>query len=176
MFGYRPRRLPKQPEDVLNGMWLTNRFHQKPTWLPWNSVEQRYFDLTKPVVVMTHGWNDEWHSQHWLTEAQKLFLAYEDVNFVGVEWAKAGQNIDYFQSAADTQTVGRMIAKVRGYANTDLAVSRVFFTAARFFLRKTRDALPFKKVTKADLDALTTRYASILLSLHWTLLGRTRVL
>ena len=94
---------------------------------------------------MTHGWNDEWHSQHWLTEAQKLFLAYEDVNFVGVEWAKAGQNIDYFQSAADTQTVGRMIAKVRGYANTDLAVSRVFFTAARFFSGKLETHFRLKK-------------------------------
>ena len=94
---------------------------------------------------MTHGWNDEWHSEHWLTEAQKLFLAYQDVNFVGVEWAKAGQNIDYFQSAADTQTVGRMIAKVRGYANTDLAVSRVFFTAARFSPEKLEMLFPFKE-------------------------------
>ena len=68
---------------------------------------------------MTHGWNDEWHSEHWLTEAQSLFLSYEDVNFVGVEWAKAGQNIDYFQSAADTQTVGRIIAKVRKAAYAD---------------------------------------------------------
>jgi len=76
---------------------------------------------------MTHGWNDEWHSDHWLTEAQKLFLSYEDVNFVGVEWAKAGQNIDYFQSAADTQTVGRIIAKVRKAAYADLAVPRGFF-------------------------------------------------
>ena len=76
---------------------------------------------------MTHGWNDEWHSEHWLTEAQSLFLSYEDVNFVGVEWAKAGQNIDYFQSAADTQTVGRIIAKVRKAAYADLAVERGFF-------------------------------------------------
>jgi len=112
MFGYRPRRLPKSPENSLNKILLTNKFHQKPIPISWNAVETRFFDLTKPVVVMTHGWNDEWSGDHWLTEAQSLFLNYEDVNYVGVEWAKAGQNIDYFQSAADTQTVGRIIAKM----------------------------------------------------------------
>ena len=128
MFGYRPRRLPKSPENSLNKILLTNKFHQKPIPISWNAVETRFFDLTKPVVVMTHGWNDEWSSDHWLTEAQSLFLNYEDVNYVGVEWAKAGQNIDYFQSAADTQTVGRIIAKVRKEAYADFVVERGFFS------------------------------------------------
>jgi len=111
--GYRPRRLPKSPNDVLTGMFITNSKNRVERAINWQSVNEGLFETNKKVVVMTHGWTDEYDDKSFMTAARDNFLNHQNVNFISVDWSKGSQNLDYFQSAADTQTVGRTIAKVK---------------------------------------------------------------
>ncbi|CAG5087992.1 Oidioi.mRNA.OKI2018_I69.PAR.g11694.t1.cds [Oikopleura dioica] len=110
--GYRPRRLPKSPSDVLTGMFITNSKNRVERAITWNNVNENLFETNKKVVVMTHGWTDEYDDRSFMTKARDNYLNHQNVNFISVDWSKGSQNLDYFQSAADTQTVGRMIAKM----------------------------------------------------------------
>ena len=60
------------------------------------------------MIVLTHGWTEEWDNRHWLNEGRDALKS--TVNFIGIDWSGGSQNLDYVQSAADTQIVGRAVA------------------------------------------------------------------
>ena len=93
-------------------MYITNSKNRVERAINWQSVNEGLFETNKKVVVMTHGWTDEYDDKSFLKNARDNFLNHQNVNFISVDWSKGSNNLDYFQSAADTQTVGRMIAKV----------------------------------------------------------------
>ena len=94
-------------------MFITNSKNRVERAITWNNVNENLFETNKKVVVMTHGWTDEYDDRSFMTKARDNYLNHQSVNFISVDWSKGSQNLDYFQSAADTQTVGRMIAKVK---------------------------------------------------------------
>lgn len=99
------------PQSIatVNPKFFLSNSRYTDTKIDWENPNISRFDNGKKVVVMTHGWTEEWNNRHWLNDARDAMKS-KNVNFIGIDWAGGAQNLDYVQSAADTQIVGRAVA------------------------------------------------------------------
>jgi len=84
------------------------------------------FDKTKETKILVHGWINGWHETFYRLMKDTLLEA-GDFNVMVTMWEGASYNINYFQSAADTRTIGTEIALVIGNLIDKLGMSRTQF-------------------------------------------------
>lgn len=122
--GYRPARMPESVKTVNPKFTLTNKLYTDSS-INWQNVPNSRFQTGKPVVVLTHGWNDDYDDRSFIADARDNFKRYKDVNFLALDWSGGSKQLDYPLAAANTQVAGRSIAylfnqlKSAGFRNSD---------------------------------------------------------
>merc|ERR1712046_29950 len=106
--GYRPARMPSSIRTV-NPIFKLSNSRYTDTNIDWENPNTSRLNKGQKVVILTHGWTEEWDDRSWINDGRDAFKG-KNVNFIGIDWRGVSQNVEYVQSAADTQIVGRAVA------------------------------------------------------------------
>ncbi|XP_012552225.1 pancreatic lipase-related protein 2 isoform X2 [Bombyx mori] len=81
--------------------------------LPENNeqIRSEYFDATKSLTLLTHGWLSSSDSE-WLQYIKNSLLKRDDFNVIAVDWREISRNKIYPWPAFSTRYVGKQIAKL----------------------------------------------------------------
>jgi len=105
---FNSARMPSAISTV-NPIFKLSNSRYTDTNINWQSPNTSRFNRGEKIVILTHGWTEEWDDRSWINDGRDAFKG-KNVNFIGIDWSGGAQNIDYVQSAADTQIVGRAVA------------------------------------------------------------------
>ncbi|XP_031827119.2 phospholipase A1 isoform X1 [Nomia melanderi] len=73
-------------------------------------LEWTDFRIERETVLIVHGFLS--HGQEsWITDMEKSFLQWNDVNVVVVDWSSGGNTWNYYKAAVNTRVVGYQIAR-----------------------------------------------------------------
>jgi len=103
-------RLPLSPTDVQAKFFLDTKYQQDYLLDPTdpNSIYRSGFAEEFETKFIIHGYTDA-GDRKWMYDLSDQFIKNDqDVNVIRVDWQAAATNIDYAQSATDTQVVGGM--------------------------------------------------------------------
>ncbi|CAL7952504.1 unnamed protein product [Xylocopa violacea] len=73
-------------------------------------LEWTDFQIERRTIVIVHGFLSH-GQQSWISEMEKAFLQWGDVNVVIVDWSAAGSTWNYYKAAVNTRVVGYQIAR-----------------------------------------------------------------
>lgn len=94
-------------------MWLyTRRNPENPQILKLgvpDSVQNSYFDSSKPLRIIIHGWNSNRESPVNVL-IRRAYLEKDDVNVIVVDWSAGANNIVYFTSRGNINGVSDYVA------------------------------------------------------------------
>jgi len=102
--------LPSTPDDVKTRFYLDTR-RKKDVEIfntDMTSLGKTTFDSKKYTRIIVHGFLQNGDTT-WLEEISESHLAKEDINSIRVGWIGSSVQLNYFQSATDTQIVGAEI-------------------------------------------------------------------
>ena len=103
-------RLPLSPVDVKAQFLLDTKYQQNyllDSTDP-NSIYRSGFKQEFQTKFIVHGYTDAGDRKWMYDLSDQLIVNDQDVNVIRVDWQAAATNIDYAQSATDTQVVGGM--------------------------------------------------------------------
>ncbi|XP_076643144.1 phospholipase A1 [Halictus rubicundus] len=73
-------------------------------------LEWTDFRVDRPTIIIVHGFLS--HGQEsWISDLEKSFLQWGDVNVVVVDWSSGGNTWNYYKAAVNTRIVGYQIAR-----------------------------------------------------------------
>lgn len=101
--------LPDSPTRIATKFTLFNKLHPEGTVINASVLSDKFVPSFKTKFI-THGFvhND---IKQWVFDMRKAMIRAEDVNVITVDWSK-GNGLPYTQATANTQVVGREIAKL----------------------------------------------------------------
>lgn len=112
---YRPFALylPFSPQQCdVHFILYTRRNQNNPETLDYNNTEQikhsKFFNSSKPTKIYISGHTDHPDNSPYIYKLKDNYLAYEDINWIVVEFNKANENV-YGQDVVNARVVGAMI-------------------------------------------------------------------
>lgn len=99
--------LPSTPESVNTRFYLDTR-RRKGVEIyntDMSNLKKTTFDKNKMTRIIIHGYTNNGDTA-WLNEMSDAHLGQEDINSIRVGWVGGSLQLNYFQSATDTQIVG----------------------------------------------------------------------
>ena len=117
--GVRPARMPQSPDEISTEFRLytqTTESYQLLDYLNSETLRQSSFSPMSETVFLVHGWQST--SEGWARDGVEALLTHQQaapsrmINAISVDWRNGAQMLDYPQSAANTQLVGRQIARL----------------------------------------------------------------
>jgi len=110
-------RLPLSPDDLDSEYLLDTKAYIGHVLDPRdeNSTKQSHFNKNEDLMIVIHGWcdtSDPKASEElgWIRNVTaKMLLKKPEMNIIRVNWVKGSRNIDYAQSATDTQVVASVL-------------------------------------------------------------------
>jgi len=103
-------RLPLSPVDVQAQFFLDTKYQQDYLLDPTDtqSIYRSGFREEFQTKIIVHGYTDAGNRKWMYDMSEQLIVNDRNVNVIRVDWSAAAVNIDYAQSATDTQVVGGM--------------------------------------------------------------------
>lgn len=104
-------RLPQNPSDIDVKYYLDSKWSPSQRILPNEpeSLRRSAFDPNYDTKIIIHGYVDTYNAQWERDISSKLIENDSGTNVIRIDWKDAGQNVDYSQSATDTQVVAAQI-------------------------------------------------------------------
>ena len=102
--------LPQEPSKISTKYLLFTRNNINTSVYITSQNESEYFKVNFKTTFIIHGFLVRKIS-NWLIELKDSLLKFEDMNVIIVDWTK-GNSFPYSQATANTQVVGRDIAKL----------------------------------------------------------------
>ena len=110
-------RLPLSPDDLDTEYLLDTKEYSGHKLDPrdLSTISNSHFNKDQPVMIAIHGWVDTSDPKAsedlgWIRNvSSKMLHQYPEMNVIRVNWVKGSRNIDYAQSATDTQIVASVL-------------------------------------------------------------------
>ena len=74
-------------------------------------LEWTDFEIDRKTIIIVHGFLSHGH-EPWISDMEKSFLQWNDVNIVIVDWGTGGNTWNYYKAAVNTKVVGYQIARL----------------------------------------------------------------
>lgn len=73
-------------------------------------LEWTDFKIERKTIIIVHGFLSH-SNEKWISEMEKAFLKWNDVNVIVVDWSAGGNTWNYYKAAINTRTVGYQISR-----------------------------------------------------------------
>lgn len=87
-----------------------NKFHPSQVELTLESIQKSHIDGSKPIIILSHGWNADGHEYGSRFASAYLSVGLGDWNIISIDWGRLESWANYPGAAEMTRHVGRHAA------------------------------------------------------------------
>ena len=77
--------------STVNPIFKLSNSRYTDTNINWQSPNTSRFNKGEKVVILTHGWTEEWDDRSWINDGRDAFRG-KNVNFIGIDWSGGSQD------------------------------------------------------------------------------------